>query len=305
MRAFSPSMKVSPDMTESSLLEPGWTERSVPVNGVTMHLVEAGPEDGHPLVLLHGFPEFWWGWRKQIGVFAGQGFRVIVPDMRGYGQSAGPSGIQGYGIEHLVGDIAALANRLGHERFSLVGHDWGGIVAWATAASYPGRVLRMAVISAPHLDIFRDVLRSHPSQLLRSAYIGFFQLPFVPEASLSAADFLLLRHSLTATSKAGTFGAEELQAYAQEWRRPGRLRAMLHYYRALARHRQPSLSRIVPPTLILWGKLDHALLPQLGEASLLQCAAGRFDCHPSATHWLHLEEPQWVNEKISAFLAEV
>jgi pimeloyl-ACP methyl ester carboxylesterase len=292
-------------MNERSLLEPGWTERSVQVNGVTIHLVEAGPQDGKPLILLHGFPEFWWGWRKQIGAFAEQGFRVIAPDMRGYGQSTGPSEVGGYAIERLVGDIAALADLLGHQRFSLVGHDWGGIVAWATAASHPVRVLRLVVMSAPHLDIFRNVLRSHPSQLLRSAYIGFFQLPLVPEAGLSAGDFFLLRRSLTATSRAGTFSADDIRAYVAEWRRPRRLRAMLHYYRALARRPRPPLGRIVPPTLILWGKRDHALLTELGEASLLQCAAGRFECHPAATHWLHLEEPQWVNQKISAFLKQV
>jgi pimeloyl-ACP methyl ester carboxylesterase len=283
-------------------LPTGHDESFLTVGRTRLHLVAAGPASGRPVLLLHGFPEFWWCWRRQMPVLADAGFRVVALDMRGYGQSDAPADVSSYQLDRLVDDIIGVADALGWRSFDLVGHDWGGIVAWAVAARHPGRISKLVVLDAPHLDVMHDVLRKKPSQLLRSAYVGFFQLPLIPEAILSFADFRLMRRAMTSTSREGTFSNDELDRYATEWARPGRLRAMLNYYRALLGLGRRPLGRIVPPTLILWGRKDHALDIALARASLALCSHGELAINGDATHWIHREEPQWVNANVLRFL---
>ena len=182
------------------------------VGELDLHVVEAGPPEGRPAILLHGFPEFWYGWRHQLGPLAAAGLRVVAPDQRGYNLSDKPQGLESYTLDRLAGDVVALADALGCDRVSLVGHDWGGLVAWWTAARHGERVERLAILNAPHPQAFGPYLRRHPTQLLRSAYIGFFQLPWLAEAALAAADFALLQRALTRSSRPGTFTADELRA---------------------------------------------------------------------------------------------
>lgn len=278
--------------------------RSLEVNGIKLHLVEVGPAVGEPVLLLHGFPEFWWGWRNQLPALADAGFRVVAVDMRGYGCSGCPQDVASYQLGTLVADVMKLADALGWQRFNLVGHDWGGIVAWAVAAHHPLRLAKLVVLNAPHLDVLSTVIRRKPSQLLRSSYIGFFQLPILPEKLLSVGRFKLLRRTMISSSRPGTFGSRELEKYRREWARDGRLRGMINYYRALMRHSRQPLGKIVPPTLLLWGCLDSALDPELAKASLFQCVNGRTAMHRGATHWLHHEEPVWVNTTIIRFFSE-
>lgn len=278
------------------------TERFVQINGIELHVMEAGRSDGEPILLLHGFPEFWWAWRNQISVLAEAGFRVIAPDLRGYGKSSAPPGWRNYTVDELVSDVVELAAALRVGRFNLVGHDWGGIIAWTLAARHPVLVHRLVILNAPHLDIVQAVLKERPTQILKSSYIGFFQLPLLPERVLAAMSFKILRMALSQTARAGTFTSAELNAYQTEWQRPGRLGAMINYYRALVPRRPTTLGRIVPPTLIIWGCKDTALDYKLAEASLLQCANGSMITHRNATHWLHLEEPEWVNENLVQYL---
>ncbi|MBY3136958.1 alpha/beta hydrolase [Rhizobium laguerreae] len=255
------------------------------------------------MLLLHGFPEFWWAWRKQANVLAAAGFRVLMLDLRGYGRSDAPPSVSSYRLPLLVEDIAAFASELGWKQFSLVGHDWGGIIAWAVAAWHPDMIKRLVVLNAPHLDVMPKVLRKTPLQVVCSAYVGFFRLPFLPEFFLSLGDFRMLRFALISTSRRGTFGSDAIERYASEWKRPGRLSAMLNYYRALTREKRVALGRIVPPVLILWGRRDHALSFPLASESLLQCVDGRILTQRHATHWIHIEEPEWVNENIVRFLS--
>src|SRR5215217_5636671 len=203
------------------------------VGELDLHVVEAGPPGGRPAILLHGFPEFWYGWRHQLGPLAAAGLRVVAPDQRGYNLSDKPQGLQSYTLDRLAGDVVALADALGCDRVSLVGHDWGGLVAWWTAARHGKRVERLAILNAPHPQAFGPYLRRHPTQLLRSAYIGFFQLPWLAEGALAAADFALLRRALTGSSRPGTFTAADLERYKRAWAEPGALTAMLAWYRAL------------------------------------------------------------------------
>ena len=269
---------------------------------VSLHVAEAGPSDGLPTILLHGFPEFWFGWRRQIGPLAGAGLRLIVPDQRGYNLSDKPEGVAAYHLDRLAGDVVALADMHGIDRFRLVGHDWGGLVAWWTASRHPDRVERLAILNAFHPAVFGPYLRRHPGQWLRSAYAAFFQIPRVPEARLTARDARVLRTALARTSRPGAFSPADLDRYAEAWLRPGAMHAMLDWYRALARlPRRPSPS-IRCPTLILWGRRDHALQPGLAEASLALCKDGRIQWLPEATHWIQHDAPEAVNDALIDFL---
>lgn len=280
------------------------TSRIVDLESISLHIVEEGPANGEPVLMLHGFPEFWWAWRKQSSALAEAGFRVVMVDMRGYGQSEAPPDVADYRIGNLVDDFVRLASYLGWQRFNIVGHDWGGIVAWAVAAHHPMIVKRLVVLNAPHIDVMADLVTKMPSQMFRSAYIAFFQLPSLPEALLSAGRFKMLSGVMTKTARAGTFTDQEMERYRLQWQADGRLRAMLNYYRALVKEARPAMGRIVPPVLILWGCKDRALDFRLAKESLVQCANGRMCVHRSATHWVHLEEPEWTNEHIIRFLAE-
>jgi pimeloyl-ACP methyl ester carboxylesterase len=284
-------------------MESGWSSSRRAVNGVSLHIVEAGPADGPLLILLHGFPEFWWGWRHQITPLAEQGYHVVAPDMRGYNLSDTPQGIDAYRLETLGADVLALADSFGANRFHLVGHDWGGVIAWDLAASHPGRIDRLVVMDAPNADLWARVMMRRPTQAVRSAYAAFFQLPRVPEIALGAADFRAMRAMMRRSGREGTFTPDDLDRYAEAWSHPGSLSAMLNYYRALRKRPLPDEPRrIRTPTLILWAENDVALEHHVATAALEACDDGRLEIVPGTTHWLHLEEPDQVNAEIIEFL---
>lgn len=279
-------------------------ERRVALPGVALHVVEAGPEDGLPVILLHGFPETWWGWRRQIGALARAGFRVVVPDQRGYGGLDKPGPVGAYRLERLGGDVLALAGSLGPGPVALVGHDWGGIVAWCVAARHPERVRRLAILNAPHPDTAWRVIRHDPVQLLRSWYVAAIQLPGLPEWWLARADHAALTQALLRTSRADTFDPEDLARYREAWAEPGALAGMLGWYRALIRHRPAAAGRVRMPTLILWGRRDVALGPRFATESLSLCDDGRIRWFDEATHWLQHEEAEAVNAALIGHFGE-
>ncbi len=293
------------DSSRAELLAPGWTERFVTANGVRLHVVEAGPADGPPLILLHGFPEFWWAWRKQIGPLAAAGFHVIVPDMRGYNLSEVVEGVDAYRIDVLANDVAGIADALGIGRFHLVAHDWGGLVAWWTAVRHAERIDRLVVMDAPHPDVWGPQALKHPTQVLRSTYAMFFQLPWAPEAMLGSFDHAGLRAMMEKTARKDAFAPGDLDRYVEAWsHQPGSLTAMLNYYRALGRREKTSLPpRITAPTLVLWGEHDGALELHLAEASVNLCDDARLEVIAGTTHWLHLEEPDRIASAIIAHLS--
>ncbi|MGX7705709.1 alpha/beta fold hydrolase [Methylobacterium sp. Gmos1] len=283
------------------------TTRRIPVRGLTLNIAESGPADGPLTILLHGFPETWWSWRHQIGPLAAAGMRVVAPDQRGYGLSSRPDGISAYHLDRLAEDVIGLADALGPDsgqgaRFRLVGHDWGGLVAWWVASRYPERLERVAILNAPHPDVFGAYARRHPSQVLRSFYVGLFQIPGLPEALLRAGDCAALRRALTNSSRPGAFSPHDLDLYAAAWRRPGAITAMLNWYRALRLPREPARGPIRLPVLVLWGERDTALERGLAAESLRLCTQGAARYFPAATHWLQHEEPQAVNDALIGFL---
>jgi len=287
-------------------LPAGFAHEDASCDGVRLHLVAGGPGDGPPVVLLHGFPEFWYGWRAQLEPLAAAGLRVLAPDQRGYNLSDKPRGLAAYRLDRLADDVACLIEAAGVRRAALVGHDWGAIVAWWTALRHPDRVRRLAVLNAPHPLVFRRFVRHDPTQRRRSWYAFFFQLPWLPEWWFRRRDFSVGARSLRGSSRRGTFDDEALARYRHAWGRPGALRAMIDWYRASLRRPPGRVAdpRVHVPTLIVWGTRDRFLGREMVEPSLALCDDGRLVELPEATHWLQHEEPERVNRLLLEFLAE-
>jgi len=269
---------------------------------VGLGAIAAGPKDGPVVVLLHGFPEFWYGWHRQIEPLATAGFRVIVPDQRGYNLSTKPSGVASYALTELVSDVIAIADQLGQEKIFLAGHDWGAAVAWSTALLHPQRITKLAVLNVPHPSVMRKFLSTRPRQFLRSWYIFFFQLPWLPEALFSAFNFHIGSRSLLRSSRPGTFSTEDLAQYRAAWSQPGALTGMINWYRALFHTRAKFPDKTVRvPARILWGQRDAFLLAEMAHESLRYCTNAELFTFPNATHWLQHEEPARVSELMIDF----
>jgi len=269
---------------------------------VSLHAVAAGLNDGPVVVLLHGFPEFSYGWRQQIEPLAATGFRVVVPDQRGYNLSSKPSGVAAYALAELVSDVIAIADQLGREKIFLAGHDWGAAVAWSAALLHPQRISKLAVLNVPHPSVMRKFLSTRPRQLLRSWYMFFFQLPWLPEIFFSAFNFRIVSRSLLRSSRPGTFSTEDLAQYRAAWSQPGALTGMINWYRALFRARVKFSDNIVRvPTRILWGDRDAFLLAEMARESLRYCTNAELFTFANATHWLQHEEAARVSELLIDF----
>lgn len=273
-------------------------------NGIDLHAVAAGPPDGPLVVLLHGFPEFWYGWRHQIGPLAAAGLRVLAPDQRGYNLSDKPAGRQAYALDTLADDVLGLADALGRERFALVGHDWGGALAWHLAARNPERIERAAILNGPHPATVWSHTLASPTQAVKGWYVGFFQMPIVPEWVLGAANFAWLRTMMVGTSRHGTFDESELAQYRQAWAQPGALTTMLDWYRALPLYGGSTAMRpIRVPVRVIWGDRDAFLDAGLVEAGLALCRFGEAFHLAEATHWVQHEEPGRVSRLLIDFLS--
>lgn len=278
--------------------------RSVSTNGVRLHLVEAGPEDGRLLILLHGFPELWYGWRRHIEPFAAAGFRVQVPDQRGYNLSDKPAGIASYRLDRLAGDVVGLIDAAGRDRACVVGHDWGGAVAWWVGVNHSARLERLALLNIPHPLVMRRHLVHNRAQRRKSWYIFAFQLPWLPEARMRRNDWAYGTRALTATSRPGTFSEADLAVYREAWSQPGAITSMINWYRAALRKPppRPASPRVTAPTLLLWGKDDRFLGQEMAQASIDLCDDGRL-VFLDASHWVQHEEAGEVQRLIGEFLA--
>jgi epoxide hydrolase 4 len=272
------------------------------VNGIEMHVVETGQAGGPVLLFLHGFPEFWWGWRQQMAHFADLGYRVIVPDQRGYNYSSKPRRLKAYGMRQLSDDIAELIKQLGNAPVHLIGHDWGGAVAWAVALRYPQLLEKLIILNMPHPQVLRQAFQKIPKQLLKSWYIGFFQLPLLPEKLLRFHNFALLEQSMLRSAHRGTFSPQDMEHYKRAWQQPGALTAMLNWYRAALQGTLHLSGPITTPTLLIWGRQDRALSHELAAPSIAQCEQGQLVMLDDATHWLQHEKPGEVNELIQHFI---
>lgn len=294
-----------PPLPEALLMDPDAAiARRISANGLSFHARVWGPEGAPLVVLLHGFPETGDAWKGLAGALAAEGWRVVAPDQRGYGRSDKPEGLRAYALDVLADDVLHLCSALGHARFAVVGHDWGGVVAWHLAARDARRVRAACILNAPHPGSLPGFTLMHPMQLLRSTYVGLFQMPGVPEWLLGARDHALLQRLLTASSRPGAFDPALLAAYGQAWRADGALTGMLNWYRALPWSR-PLMSPIEVPVQVIWGDRDIALDAGLAEAGLRFCRQGASVHLPQASHWLHHEEPERVAALTLEFLRRV
>jgi pimeloyl-ACP methyl ester carboxylesterase len=275
--------------------------------GIRLHYVEAG--EGPLVVLLHGFPEFWYSWRRQIPVLAQAGYHVVAPDMRGYDLSDKPQGWRAYDASLLANDIAGLIRSFGtqtgtsEQSAHVVGHDWGAAVAYAVAMNHPEVVRRLAILNVPHptrmLEGFRTL-----RQLRKSWYMFFFQIPKLPEHLIGRDGFSFAKRSLRADSK-DAFSDEDLERYVEAWSQPGALTGMINYYRAALR-RSPgkALAQMKPieaQTLVIWGMRDRHLGSELAEPAPEWVPNVRMERIPEATHWVQHDTPERVNELLLGF----
>ena len=267
-------------------------------DAVALRWDEAG--SGPPVVLLHGFPDLGIGWRHQMDALAGAGFRVIAPDLRGYGKSPRPEGIENYRMQCLVEDIVSVIERAGETSVALVGHDWGGVVAWFVAMKHPRLIDRLVILNAPHPRAYARELRRGSSQIVRSWYAGMFQLPWLPERLLRMRHMALLRR---VWSKGPAREAAVLERYEEAFAQPRALTTALHYYRAATRHKPPRSAVIQAPVLLLWGDEDRYLVRRLTEGLDNWVPQIRVRHFRNASHWLHHDEPDEVNEALIDFLS--
>ena len=267
----------------------------IQTNGIQLHTALAGPENGEPVFLLHGFPEAWFGWEKQIEPLIKAGYRVIVPDQRGYNLSDKPIGVDQYQMKVLADDILGLADRLRYEKFYLAGHDFGAMVSWNLAAREPERVKRLIIANVPHPAVFKSYLRSHPSQILKSWYAFFFQLPGIPERFVKAGNWKFMTSAMP-----DYFSEDDLDRYREAWDQPGAITAMINWYRATFGVSRSSrrFKPIQPKTLIIWGKKDPHLSYQMASLSLDHCDDGDLVLIDDATHWVQHDKSQQVSQLI-------
>lgn len=284
-----------------------YPSRYITANGLRFHYVENGPADGPPVLLLHGFPAFWYSYRYQLGALGQAGFRAIAPDLRGYNLSDKPLGVSSYTIDKLLDDVVALVHALGYEKVTLVGHDWGGVIAWAVASSPAHRqiVERLVILNSPHPAAFIKNLSL--TQLRKSWYMLLFQLPIVPEHLISRNNFSALRRILGGSANVpGTFSASDTERYVEAMARPGALTATVNYYRGLGRINPLTITkRLVPvsaSTLLIWGERDVALGKELTYGMSSDVPDLRIEYLPDSGHFVHEEQPEQVNRLMLDFL---
>ena len=272
----------------------------VDVGLLTFTARAAGPDGGRGVILLHGFPQTSWSWRGQLSELGDAGYRAVAPDQRGYSAGARPQAVADYGLDHLVGDVLALADALDMDTFDLVGHDWGGMVAWVTASRHPERVRSLSVVSTPHpLALRAAQLGGDPAQAGRSAHMEAFRRPDVPERLLLGEDGS--GSGLEALCAASGLGLADTRQYLAVLTRPGALTAALIWYRAMDADALVDLPLVRVPTLYVWSSGDAALGRPAAEASAdFVSGSYRFEVLESVNHWI----PEVAPKALAALLIE-
>lgn len=252
---------------------------------------------GPAVVLLHGFPDLGVGWRHQSAALAAAGFRAVCPDLRGYGASSRPAALSEYALTKITDDVIAVITSHSSDPVMLVGHDWGGVIAWYVAMQRPDLLRRLIIMNAPHPAAYRREVARFSSQIVRSWYAGFFQLPLLPEMLLRTRHMRLLdrvwRHGPARD-------AETLEVYRAAFSQPGAITAALNYYRAAIRYRNPKGHRIGIPVNLLWGDRDRYLVKELTQGLESRVPLVEIEHFPGAGHWLHHDEGKAVNDRLVA-----
>jgi epoxide hydrolase 4 len=281
------------------------TYERIRANGIDFNVAVAGT--GERLALcLHGFPESSFSWRHQMPLLAALGYRVWAPDLRGYGATSRPLGVQAYDIKILEEDVAALIEAAGAKEVVLIGHDWGALIAWYYAMFGRLPISKLIIMNVPHPALAEKGLRTL-QQLAKSWYIFFFQLPWLPERLLAANDYQAIAGAFRAMAvDKSRFPREVLRVYQDAAAKPGALTAMLNYYRALVRglrtNRRRGTPEIKVPTLMIWGEVDSALGKELTYGTEQYVSNLTLRYLPNVSHWVQQEAPEIVNAMIGAWL---
>ncbi len=283
---------------------PTWRETMIDTNGIRLHAAIEG-ERGPLVVLLHGFPECWYSWRQYLHPLVEAGFRAVAPDMRGYNLSDKPKGALNYQLPILTADVMGLIQSFGEQKAVIVGHDWGGVVAWRFAMDYPEAVEKLVVCNAPHPARMGAELR-HFRQVRKSWYMFFFQLPWLPEAVIGSNPRLFLARAMRGGSvRKGAVTDDDLRVYAQALRQPGALTASINYYRAVMRWgRHLPRKTITAPTLLIWGEDDFALGKPLMQGNERYVPNLRVHAIPNCGHWVQQEAADEVEQTLLDFLRQ-
>ncbi len=292
------------------------TTRIALPTGVTLNVQSGGPQDAEPILFLHGFPESHRTWRAVAPDLA-RDFRIVAPDQRGFGASDRPEGVENYRTERIVEDLIALADSLALGRFTLVGHDWGGAVAWLAALRRPDRIARLVIVNAPHPLVFQKSLIDDPAQRAASQYMNAFRDPAMEQGIAAMGLETFFAKSFSAHVDLAIIPEEEKRAYLEDWGRPGALTAMLNWYRASeivvprvgeeaeapAWTKAPFPSLAVP-TLVVWALQDKALLPVQLDGLHALIDDLRLVTVPDAGHFVPWQQPEPVIAAIRDFMAE-
>jgi pimeloyl-ACP methyl ester carboxylesterase len=280
-----------------------WEHHFIETNGIKLHYVSQG--QGKLMLMLHGFPEFWYSWRHQILEFA-KDYRVVAIDLRGYNDSDKPQELEAYKISELVADVKGVISGLGYENCILVGHDWGGIIAWHFAYAYPEMVEKLIVLNIPHPALFVEGLKT-PQQLLKSWYAFAFQIPWLPEFLFQFNDYQLIASCFTDMAIDRTaFSESDLNAYKDAAAKRGALTAAINYYRRAFQSLFDGDSRswdiLDVPTLTIWGENDAALGKELSYGTQKYVREWQVKYIPNCSHWVQQEQPALINRYIREFI---
>jgi len=274
----------------------------VSINNIRLNVAHAGPKDGSPVILLHGYPDAHFGWRDQIVGLAKAGFRVIAPDQRGYNLSDKPRGIDSYLMNLLVLDIIALADHYKFQKFNLAGHDFGGIVSWHLADKYSKRLNHLAIFNAPHPKVIMRFQEENEKQRKKSWYAYFFKIPIIPEVVTQSANWKML-----STALGDSYTKDEVNEYRRAWSQPGANSATINWYRALFKFYEETqmISSIIDvPTLVIWGKKDPHIMWQSAKPSAEMTTNGKVVYIDNATHWVLRDAPHKTTQYLIKFFSE-
>ena len=271
-------------------------------NDIRLHYVTRG--EGELVLLLHGFPEFWYSWRHQIPELAKQ-YKVVALDLRGYNESEKPPEVEAYSVEELVKDVAGVIRGLGYQKCILVGHDWGGLITWQFAYDYPDMVEKIVVLNVPHPALFTRAFNNNPRQILRSWYAFLFQIPLLPELLFQANNYQLVADAFTRTATNETaFTRQDLKAYQEAAKKSGALTAMINYYRCnfsdLFYSKTWTILEL--PTMLIWGENDTALGKELTYDTPEFVRDLQLHYIANSGHWVQQEQPEPVNRYLREFL---
>lgn len=299
------------DALDAAMEDVPWEHDHTTVDGVDLHFVVAGPDDGDLVLLLHGFPECWYTWRHQLPALADAGYRVVALDMRGANRSAKPAATSAYSLPRLAADAAGVVRAFDRDSAHVVGHDFGGLVGWHLAHDQPDVIDRLAILNCPHLSVYGRRVFTSLSQLRKSWYVLYFQLPRLPEWGLAWDDYAVLDSLYRDNVDPEAITDDDVARFTQAFAREGTAHAMLDWYRALFRWywREIARNRGVPampirvPTLLVWGEADHALDAAMVDDHEEWVEDLRIDRFPDAGHWVHWDERERVTDALRSFLS--